>query len=105
MRRLSGCFVHEAHERGLRVITELVINHTSDQHPWFQRARRAPTGSAARDWYVWSDTDQKYRRHADHLHRHREVELDLGPGSRRSTTGTASSRHQPDLNFDNPARA
>ena len=44
----------------MRVITELVINHTSDQHPWFQRARRAKPGSAWRDFYVWSDTDQKY---------------------------------------------
>ncbi len=51
-------FVREAHRRGLRVITELVINHTSDQHPWFQRARRAPPGSAARSMYVWSDTDK-----------------------------------------------
>jgi maltose alpha-D-glucosyltransferase/alpha-amylase len=49
-----------AHERGLKVITELVINHTSDQHPWFQAARRAPPGSPERDFYVWSDTDQKY---------------------------------------------
>src|SRR5690606_24233331 len=53
-------FVREAHARGMRVITELVVNHTSDQHPWFQRARRAPPGSAARDWYVWSDTDTRY---------------------------------------------
>jgi maltose alpha-D-glucosyltransferase / alpha-amylase len=51
-------FVREAHRRGLRVVTELVINHTSDQHPWFQRARRAARGSAARDMYVWSDTDK-----------------------------------------------
>jgi maltose alpha-D-glucosyltransferase/alpha-amylase len=54
-------FVREAHRRGLRVITELVINHTSDQHPWFQAARRAPPGSSKRDFYVWSDTDQKFR--------------------------------------------
>src|SRR5699024_10078232 len=54
-------FVREAHRRGLKVITELVINHTSDQHPWFQRARRAKPGSAHRDYYVWSDTDQKYQ--------------------------------------------
>src|SRR5512145_2248788 len=54
-------FVREAHRRGLKVVTELVINHTSDQHPWFQRARRARPGSAAREFYVWSDTDQKYR--------------------------------------------
>ena len=45
-------FLLEAHKRGIRVITELVINHTSDQHPWFQRARRAPKGSPERDWYV-----------------------------------------------------
>src|SRR3970282_1800693 len=54
-------FLHEAHQRGLRVITELVLNHTSDQHPWFQAARRAPAGSAPRDFYVWSETNQKYQ--------------------------------------------
>ena len=54
-------FIREAHSRGLRVITELVVNHTSDQHPWFQEARCAPAGSAKRNFYVWSDTDQKYR--------------------------------------------
>ena len=53
-------FVKAAHERGLRVITELVINHTSDQHPWFQRARLAKRGSAHRNYYVWSDSDQRY---------------------------------------------
>src|ERR671915_364304 len=53
--------IREAHDRGLRVITELVCNHTSDQHPWFQRARRAPKGSAARDYYVWTDDPEKYR--------------------------------------------
>ncbi len=53
-------FMQEAKRRGLRVITELVVNHTSDQHPWFKRAKRSPAGSSARDWYVWSDTDQKY---------------------------------------------
>src|SRR3954447_10618111 len=53
-------FLDEAHRRGLRVITELVINHTSDQHPWFQRARLAPKGSPERDFYVWSDTPEKY---------------------------------------------
>src|SRR5881394_489473 len=47
-------FVGEAHRRGLRVITELIVNHTSDQHPWFQAARRAPQGSKKRDYYVWS---------------------------------------------------
>ena len=54
-------FVAAAHARGLRVITELVVNHTSDQHPWFKRAREAKPGSRWRDYYVWSDTDQKYQ--------------------------------------------
>ena len=53
--------IDEAHARGIRVITELVINHTSDQHPWFQAARRAPAGSPERDFYVWSETNQKYQ--------------------------------------------
>src|SRR6516164_11618995 len=52
--------LEQAHCRNLRVITELVINHTSDQHPWFERARRAKPGSALRNFYVWSDTDQKF---------------------------------------------
>src|ERR1700759_3333033 len=52
-------FLKEAHRRNLRVITELVINHTSDQHEWFQRSRRAPPGSRWRDFYVWSDTPDK----------------------------------------------
>src|ERR671926_104986 len=53
-------FIAEAHRRGLKVITELVINHTSDQHAWFQEARRAEPGSHIRDFYVWSDTDTKF---------------------------------------------
>ena len=53
-------FVREAHRRGLKIVTELVINHTSDAHPWFQAARQAPSGSRKRDYYVWSDTDQKW---------------------------------------------
>src|SRR5678815_1624087 len=53
-------FLREAHSRGIRVITELVVNHTSDQHPWFQRARRAPPGSRWRQFYVWSDRADKY---------------------------------------------
>jgi len=94
-------FIAEAHKRGLRLITELVINHTSDQHPWFQRARKAKPGSAARDFYVWSDDDQKY------------------DGTRIIFLDTEKSNwtwdpvagqyfwhrfysHQPDLNFDNP---
>jgi maltose alpha-D-glucosyltransferase / alpha-amylase len=94
-------FVREAHERGLKVITELVINHTSDHHPWFEAARRAPRGSAKRNFYVWSDTDKKF------------------PETRIIFTDTESSNwawdpvarqyywhrffsHQPDLNHNNP---
>ncbi|MBS3803213.1 MAG: maltose alpha-D-glucosyltransferase [Oleiphilaceae bacterium] len=97
----AQAFVTEAHRRNLRVITELVINHTSDQHPWFKRAREAPEGSPEREFYVWSDTDEKY------------------PGTRIIFTDTETSNwtwdpfagayfwhrfysHQPDLNFDNP---
>src|SRR5574341_1109230 len=53
-------FLDEAHRRGMAVLIELVVNHTSDQHPWFQRARKAPPGSPERDWYVGSDTDRRY---------------------------------------------
>jgi maltose alpha-D-glucosyltransferase/alpha-amylase len=53
-------FLAAAHDRGLRVITELVLNHTSERHPWFQRARRAPKGHPDRDWYVWSDDPKRY---------------------------------------------
>jgi maltose alpha-D-glucosyltransferase / alpha-amylase len=95
-------FVDEAHRRSLRVITELVVNHTSDQHPWFQRARHAPKGSPERDFYVWGDDPKRYS------------------GTRIIFTDTEKSNwawdevaqqyywhrffsHQPDLNFDNPA--
>src|SRR3954467_13300416 len=54
-------FLDEAHKRKLKVITELVINHTSDQHPWFQRARSAPKGSPERDYYVWTDNPKQYK--------------------------------------------
>jgi maltose alpha-D-glucosyltransferase/alpha-amylase len=69
-------FVKAAHERGIRVLIELVVNHTSDQHAWFQRARRSKKGSLWRDFYVWSDSDKKY-------------------AGTRNTTGTASSRTSP----------
>jgi maltose alpha-D-glucosyltransferase/alpha-amylase len=95
-------FVRSAHDRGLKVITELVVNHTSDQHPWFQAARRAPRGSAKRNFYVWSDTDTALA------------------GTRIIFTDTETSNwawdpvaeqyywhrffsHQPDLNLNNPA--
>ena len=94
-------FIAAAHARGMRVITELVVNHTSDQHPWFQRARRAKPGSVYRDFYVWSNDDHKYA------------------GTRVIFVDTVRSNwtwdevagayywhrfysHQPDLNYDNP---
>ena len=73
--------VDEAHKRGIRVIADLVMNHTSDQHPWFQASRSDPDGPFG-DFYVWSDDRRQVRRRADHLRRHREVELDLRPGAR-----------------------
>ncbi|WP_300439806.1 maltose alpha-D-glucosyltransferase [Christiangramia sp.] len=94
-------FIKEAHSRGLKVITELVINHTSDQHPWFQRARKAPEGSEERDYYVWSDDPHKYKDA-------RIIFTDTEP-SNWSWDAEAKSyywhrffAHQPDLNFDNP---
>ncbi len=94
--------VDEAHRRGLRVITELVLNHTSDQHPWFQRARRAPRGSSEREFYVWSDDPNRYREA-------RIIFKDFEP-SNWSWDPLAKQyywhrffSHQPDLNFDNPA--
>lgn len=94
-------FIAEAHRRGLRVITELVINHTSDQHPWFQRARRAKKGSKARDYYVWSDDPEKYSGT-------RIIFLDT-ENSNWTWDPVAGQyfwhrfySHQPDLNFDNP---
>jgi maltose alpha-D-glucosyltransferase/alpha-amylase len=94
-------FLRESERRGIRVITELVLNHTSDQHPWFQAARKAPPGSAKRDYYVWSESDSRYA------------------GTRIIFTDSEKSNwawdeaaqayywhrffsHQPDLNFDNP---
>jgi maltose alpha-D-glucosyltransferase/alpha-amylase len=94
-------FIKEAHKRGLRVITELVINHTSDRHPWFQRARKAKPGSAARNFYVWSDDDKKYAGT-------RIIFLDT---EKSNWTWDDEAKayywhrfysHQPDLNFDNP---
>jgi len=96
-----GHFVREAHRRDLKVITELIVNHTSDQHPWFQAARRAPKGSSKRNFYVWTDDPKQYS------------------GTRIIFTDTEKSNwawddvaqafywhrffsHQPDLNFDNP---
>ena len=94
-------FIDEAHARNIRVITELVLNHTSDQHPWFQRARVAKPGSAARNFYVWSNSDKAYSGT-------RIIFLDVEK-SNWSWDDEAKAyywhrfyAHQPDLNYDNP---
>ena len=94
-------FVEAAHERGIRVITELVINHTSDQHPWFQAARAAAPGSAEREFYVWSDSEEKYQ----------DTRIIFLDTEKSNWTWDEQAQafywhrfysHQPDLNFDNP---
>jgi len=93
-------FLDAAHARGIRVITDLVLNHTSDQHPWFQEARRSPD-SPKRDWYVWSDTDQRYT----------GARIIFVDTERSNWTWDEQAgaffwhrffSHQPDLNYDNP---
>ncbi len=94
-------FLQEAHRRDLRVITELVVNHTSDQHPWFQEARRNPA-SPYRDYYVWSDTDKKF---ADTRIIFTDTEKSnwaWDPEAKMYYWHRFFS-HQPDLNYDNPA--
>jgi maltose alpha-D-glucosyltransferase / alpha-amylase len=94
-------FIKEAHRRGLKVITELVINHTSDQHSWFLRARRAPKGSIERDFYVWSETTDKYKgaRIIFKDFEHSNWAADSVAGA---YYWHRFYSHQPDLNFDNP---
>ncbi len=94
-------FIKEAHRRNLRVITELVINHTSDQHPWFQEARKAPPGSAKRNYYVWSDTDQKYKG-ARIIFKDTEKSNWSWDPVANAYYWHRFFAHQPDLNFDNP---
>jgi maltose alpha-D-glucosyltransferase/alpha-amylase len=95
-------FLREAHARGVRVITELVINHTSDQHPWFQRARRAAPGSAHRDFYVWSDDPEKYK-DARIIFKDFEASNWSWDEKAQAYYWHRFYSHQPDLNFDNPA--
>ncbi len=95
-------FVEEAHRRGLRIITELVINHTSDQHPWFQRARRAPAGSRWRDFYVWSDTPDRYQE-ARIIFKDSESSNWAWDPIARAYYWHRFYSHQPDLNYDNPS--
>jgi maltose alpha-D-glucosyltransferase/alpha-amylase len=94
-------FLREAHRRGIRVITELVINHTSDQHPWFQRAREAKTGSSARNFYVWSDNQDKYQEARIIFKDFELSNWSLDPVAKAYYWHRFYS-HQPDLNFDNP---
>jgi maltose alpha-D-glucosyltransferase/alpha-amylase len=94
-------FMTEAHRRGLRVITELVINHTSDQHPWFRRARRCRPGTDARNWYVWSGTDQKYNGTRIIFRDTEKSNWTWDPEAGAFYWHRFFS-HQPDLNFDNP---
>jgi maltose alpha-D-glucosyltransferase / alpha-amylase len=94
-------FLIQAHNRGIQVMIELVINHTSDQHPWFQRARLAPKGSPERNFYVWSDSDEKYS----------EARIIFTDTEKSNWTWDPEAQqyywhrffsHQPDLNYDNP---
>src|SRR5438445_276901 len=94
-------FIKEAHRRGIRVINELVCNHTSDQHPWFQRARRSRPGSAAREFYVWSDTNQRYQ-DARIIFKDFEVSNWTWDHVAGAYYWQRFYSHQPDLNFDNP---
>ncbi|CAG0947372.1 partial maltose alpha-D-glucosyltransferase / alpha-amylase, partial [Anaerolineae bacterium] len=94
-------FLNEAHQRGLRVITELVLNHTSDQHPWFQRARRAEPGTKWRDFYVWSDSPDKYKEARIIFKDFESSNWNWDPIARAYYWHRFYS-HQPDLNYDNP---
>jgi maltose alpha-D-glucosyltransferase/alpha-amylase len=94
-------FISEAHRRGLRVIADLVVNHTSDKHPWFQSARSGPA-SPFRDYYVWSDTDRRYQ----------DARIIFVDTEKSNWTWDPEAKayywhrffsHQPDLNYDNPA--
>lgn len=94
-------FINEAHRRGLKIITELIINHTSDQHPWFQAARRAPAGSAKRNFFIWSDTVKKFQE--------TRIIFNDTENSNWAWDDVANAyywhrffSHQPDLNHNNP---
>ncbi len=95
-------FLRDAHKRDLRVITEMVINHTSDQHPWFQRARRAKPGSVWRNFYVWSDTADKYRDARIIFQDFEKSNWTWDPEA-QAYYWHRFYQHQPDLNYDNPA--
>jgi len=94
-------FIRQAHRRGLRVITELVVNHTSDQHPWFRRARSAKPGSPQRNWYVWSDTPERYKE-ARVIFQDFETSNWAWDPVAGAYYWHRFYSHQPDLNYDNP---
>jgi maltose alpha-D-glucosyltransferase/alpha-amylase len=94
-------FLREAHRRNLRVITELVVNHTSDAHPWFQRARRAPAGDPYRDFYVWSDSPERFREARIIFKDFESSNWTWDPVAGAYYWHRFYS-HQPDLNYDNP---
>ena len=94
-------FLREAHRRGLRVITELVLNHTSDQHVWFQRSRRAEPGSRWRNYYVWSDSPDKYKEARIIFKDFESSNWTWDPVAKAYYWHRFYS-HQPDLNWDNP---
>jgi maltose alpha-D-glucosyltransferase/alpha-amylase len=94
-------FLGEAHRRGIRVIIELVLNHTSDQHPWFQKARRAPAGSAERDAYVWNDSPEKYKEARIIFKDFETSNWSWDPVAKAYYWHRFYS-HQPDLNFASP---
>ncbi len=94
-------FMREARRRGLQVITELVLNHTSDQHPWFQRARRARPGTSWRNFYVWSDSPQRYSEARVIFKDFESSNWAWDPVAKAYYWHRFYS-HQPDLNFDNP---
>ena len=95
-------FLDAAHQRNMQVLIELVINHTSDQHPWFKAARRAPRGSAAREMYVWSDTNDRYKE-AGIIFTDTEKSNWTWDDTAKAYYWHRFFSHQPDLNFDNPA--
>jgi maltose alpha-D-glucosyltransferase/alpha-amylase len=101
-RRDFARLLREAHRRGIRVITELVLNHTSNEHPWFQRARRAPPKSKLRDFYVWSDSPARYE-DARIIFKDFETSNWTWDATAKAYYWHRFFSHQPDLNFDNPA--
>lgn len=94
-------FLDAAHDRGIRAIIELIVNHTSDRHPWFQRARKAPPGSPERNFYIWSDTPDKYPDVRIIFQDYETSNWAWDPVAKAYYWHRFYS-HQPDLNYDSP---